>query len=225
MERMKIACLHTAESNVAIFEAACPDGVSLIHVVRPDLLAAAEAEGLTPAIVAATVGALGVLEADAVLLTCSTLGPIAEAAGVMRADAALAEAAVATGGAAGGADGGTVEVLCAAPSTLTATAELFGAAAKRTGARVTIRLVPGAWDLFHAGDHAAYAALIARAAEASRAGVVALAQASMAPAAALVAQLPGRAVLTSPQVALGVALTGAGPALAPDPSRARVNNA
>jgi hypothetical protein len=216
MERMKIACLHTAESNAAIFEAACPDGVSLIHVVRPDLLAAAEAEGLTPAIVAATVGALGVLEADAVLLTCSTLGPIAEAAGVMRADAALAEAAVATGGA----DGGTVEVLCAAPSTLTATAELFGAAAKRTGARVTIRLVPGAWDLFHAGEHAAYAALIARAAEASRADVVALAQASMAPAAAMVAQRPGRAILTSPQVALGAALTGAGPALAPDPSRA-----
>ena len=100
--------------------------------------------------------------------------------------------------------GGTVEVLCAAPGTLTATAELFGAAAGRSGARVTIRLVPGAWRLFHAGDHAAYAELIARDEAASRANVVALAQASMAPAALLTA----RPVLTCPQMALAAALAG-----------------
>ncbi|MCH8168109.1 MAG: Asp/Glu racemase [Proteobacteria bacterium] len=196
---MKIACLHTAESNVAIFEAARPEGVSLGHAVRPDLLAAAEAEGLTPAIAAATAEALGALGkdevADAVLLTCSTLGPAAEAAGALRADAALAEAATA---------GGTVEVLCTAPATLATTAELFGAAAGRTGARLTIRLVPGAWALFQAGDHAGYAALIARDAEASRADVVALAQASMAPA----AQLTARPVLTVPAAALAIALAG-----------------
>ena len=193
---MKIACLHTAESNVAIFEAARPDGVSLRHAVRPDLLAAAEAEGLTPAIAAATAEALGALRdgADAVLLTCSTLGPAAGPAGALRADAALAEAATAAGG--------TVAVLCTAPGTLAATAELFGAAAASTGARVTIRLVPGAWRLFHAGDHAGYAALIARDAEASRAGVVALAQASMAPA----AHLTARPVLTCPQAALAAVL-------------------
>ena len=202
---MRIACLHTAESNVAVFEAARPIGVSLSHAVRPDLLAAAEDEGLTPAIAAATAEALGALRdgADAVLLTCSTLGPAAGPAGALRADAALAEAAVSGGGA--------VEVLCTAPSTLAATAELFGAAAERSGARVTVRLVPGAWRLFHAGDHAAYAERVARDAEASRADVVALAQASMAPA----AQLAGRPVLTCPQVALMAALMG------PDPSRAR----
>ena len=193
---MKIACLHTAESNVAIFDAARPDGVNLRHAVRPDLLAAAEAEGLTPSLAAATAQALGALGdgADAVLLTCSTLGPAAETAGALRADAALAEAATAAGG--------TVEVLCAAPSTLAATAELFGAAAARSGARLTIRLVPGAWALFHAGDQAGYSALIAREAEASRAGVVALAQASMAPA----ARLTARPVLTCPQAALAAVL-------------------
>jgi hypothetical protein len=193
---MRIACLHTAESNVAIFEAARPDGVRLSHAVRPDLLAAAEAEGLTPAIAAATAEALGALRggADAVLLTCSTLGPAAGPAGALRADAALAEAATA--------GGGTVEVLCAAPGTLTATAELFGAAAGRSGARVTIRLVPGAWALFHAGDHAGYAERVARDADASRADVVALAQASMAPA----AQLTARPVLTCPHVALAAAV-------------------
>ncbi len=207
---MRIACLHTAASNVVLFEAARPDGVRLSHAVRPDLLAAAEAEGLTPAIAAATAEALGALAkdegTDAVLLTCSTLGPAAEAAGALRADAALAEAA--------SAGGGTVEVLCAAPSTLTVTAELFGAAAGRTGARVTVRLVPGAWGLFHAGDQAGYAALIARDAEASRADVVALAQASMAPA----AQLTARPVLTCPEAALAAALMDT------DPWRARTQD-
>jgi hypothetical protein len=202
LEAVKIACLHTAGSNVAIFEAACPEGVRLSHAVRPDLLAAAEAEGLTSAIAAATVAALGALArdegADAVLLTCSTLGPAAEAAGALRADAALAEAATV--------EGGTIEVLCAAPSTLAATAELFGLAAERSGARVTVRLVPGAWDLFHSRDLAGYAALIARDAEASRADVVALAQASMAPAAALTA----RPVLTCPQAALAAIVSGGG---------------
>ena len=192
---MKIACLHTAESNVAVFEAARPDGVSLSHAVRPDLLAAAEAEGLTPGIAAATAEALRGLDADAVLLTCSTLGPAAEAAGALRADAALAEAATA--------EVGNVEVLCAAPSTLAATAELFGAAAEASGARVTIRLVPGAWELFHAGDHAAYAERIARDADASRADVVALAQASMAPA----AELAGRPVLSVPMAALAAVIS------------------
>jgi hypothetical protein len=194
---MKIACLHTADSNVGVFEAACPEGVELRHAVRPDLLAAAEAEGLTPEIAAATGEALGALQGDRVLLTCSTLGPAAKGTGALRADAALAEAAVA--------GGGTIEVLCAAPSTLAATAELFGAAAERTGARVTIRLVPGAWALFHAGDHDGYARAIARDAEASEADVVALAQASMAPA----AQLAGRPVLTCAQVALAAALAAA----------------
>jgi hypothetical protein len=127
------------------------------------------------------------------VLTCSTLGPAAAAAGALRADAALAEAAVAGGGA--------VEVLCAAPGTLAATAELFGAAAGRTRARVTIRLIPGIWDLFLAGDRAAYVERIARDAEASRADVVALAQASMTPA----ARLTTRAVLCSPAAALTAA--------------------
>ena len=92
---MRIACLHTAECNVAIFEAARPDGVSLRHAVRPDLLAAAEADGLTPDIAAATAEALAALRdgADAVLLTCSTLGPAAGASG----------ADLSAGGAGGGA--------------------------------------------------------------------------------------------------------------------------
>ncbi len=194
---MRIACLHTASSNVAVFDGARPEGVELVHAVRPDLLAAAEAAGgLTPEIADATGAALRALAegAEAVLLTCSTLGPAAAAAGALRADAALAVAVARAGGAA--------EVLCAAPSTLAATSELFAEAAAGTGAWPDVRLVPGAWPLFHAGDLDAYHASIAAAADASGADVVALAQASMAPA----ARLCRRPVLTVPGAALAAVL-------------------
>ena len=49
---MRIACLHTAESNIAVFEAAAQAlGLgrdTLVHVVREDLLAAAEPLAANP---------------------------------------------------------------------------------------------------------------------------------------------------------------------------------
>ncbi len=189
----RIACLHTADSNVAVFDAALGmaglAGVTLRHAVRADLLAEAEQEGgLTPEIAARTIQALQALcaEADAVLLTCSTLGPAAEAASaaipILRVDAALA-AEAARGG-------GKVTVLCAARTTVEPTRLLFEAAARATGAVVSVELVPGAWAAFKAGQQERYLAMIAQAAMAARrAGAqrVALAQASMAGASALVA--------------------------------------
>jgi len=75
---MRIACLHTAASNAAVFDAACPAGVTLSHAVRSDLLAAAEvAGGLTTEIALETAAALRRLEGDRVLLTCSTIGAAA----------------------------------------------------------------------------------------------------------------------------------------------------
>jgi len=71
-------------------------------------------------------------------------------------------------------------------------------------ARVTLRLVPGAWAQFHGGDLAGYAETIARDADASRADRVALAQVSMTPA----ARLTRRAVLTVPEAALAACLEG-----------------
>src|SRR5579872_1205029 len=102
---MHIACLHTVESNIAVFDAALADLATLpawlTHAVRPDLLADAErAGGLTPEIVERTAEALRGLakRADAVLLTCSTVGPavagLKAAVPVFRVDGALAEAAV-----------------------------------------------------------------------------------------------------------------------------------
>jgi hypothetical protein len=206
-----IACLHTADSNCAVFEAAaCKLGLAsdvLHHTVRPDLLEAAErAGGLTDEIARQTAAALSALaaRAHAVLLTCSTLGPSTAIVGqtpvpVLRIDAALAEKAAAAGG--------KVVALCAVETTVVPTTALFSAAAKRTGVALEIRLVAGAWSSFRAGDRDGYLAAIAKAADASYddgAAIVALAQASMAGAADLVHR--GPRPLTSPEAGLRAAL-------------------
>ena len=204
---MRIACLHTAQSNVAVFDAALSelavDQVVLRHAVRADLLADAErAGGLTPKIAERTGQALDLLSAgaDVVLLTCSTLGPTVErfvGAPVLRVDAALAHAAVR--------GGGTVVALVAVQTSLEPTRALFGSAAAAAGAKVEVRLVPGAWEAFKAGDSDGYLATIGAAARAALAGGadrVALAQASMAGA----AKQFGERVLTSPVAGLAAAI-------------------
>jgi hypothetical protein len=209
---LRIACLHTAESNIAVFDSSLRDlgpvGVELRHSVRADLLAAAEeAGGLTSPIIEQTANALGALcnEADAVLLTCLTLGPAAEAAAesapipVLRVDAALAHKAVK--------DGGKVAVLCAVETTLEPTRLLFEKAAQATGAEIVMWLVPGAWEAFRAGDRNRYLSMIAQAAdEATRNGAkqVALAQASMAGAVDLAST--GRHLLNSSMAGLAAAI-------------------
>lgn len=204
-----IACLHTAAGNRAVFEAACPPGVTLTHALREDLLKDAEAAGgLTAEITARTAAALEALAqpgVDAVLLTCSTVGPGAAAARaaipVLRVDAALAEAA--TRG------GGRVVALCAVETTVEPTRALFAEVAARNGATLEVRLVPDAWAAFRAGDAAGYHAIVARAAEAAfaeGADQVALAQASMTGAVAL---CRGRKPLASPPVGLAAAIAAA----------------
>ncbi|NEU14533.1 Asp/Glu racemase [Methylobacterium sp. BTF04] len=212
---VRIACLHTAESNIAVFDVALHTtgfaGVELHHEVRADLLAAAKREGrLTPEIAARTAEVLRGLcvEADVVLLTCSTLGPAAESAAVdapvpiMRVDAALAAEAVK--------GGGRVVALCAVETTVEPTRLLFEAAARATGAEVVVRVVPGAWEAFKAGERDTYLTMIADAAnEAAQAGAerVALAQASMAGACDLIHS--GIRPLNSPVTGLAAAAKAA----------------
>jgi hypothetical protein len=184
---LTIACLHTAQSNAPLFEAAAqalPGGaLRLTHEVRPDLL-----REPTPATLAEAAALLRHLAdgADAVLLTCSTIGAAAALVSgapcpVLRADAALAEAACR--------GGGPVHVLYAAPTTRGPTEALFTEAAAKTGASLDLRLVEGGWDLFLAGDLPGYHARIAATAE-GLPDRVALAQASMAGAAALMGGAP-----------------------------------
>jgi hypothetical protein len=204
-----IACLHTAASNVAVFDAACPADVTLTHTVREDLLHDAEAAGgLTDGIATRAARALEALSApgvDAVLLTCSTVGPGAERARasvpVLRVDAALAEQATRRGG--------RVVVLCAVETTVEPSRRIFAEAAARNGASIDVRLVPGAWAAFRAGDVARYDAIVAAASDAAfadGAAEVALAQASMAGSVALAT---GRRPLASPAAGITAALSAA----------------
>ena len=209
---MRIACLHTADSNVAVFHEAANslrcDSLQLTHVVRSDLLAAAEdSGGLTKTIIADTQAALRNLcvNHDAVLLTCSTLGPSVDglstemSARIIRADEALAKQAVS--------QGGRLVVLCAADTTVKPTSELFHGVPRSATSTIEIQFIPNIWGLFKTGDLSGYFSAIATAADnayLNGANVVALAQASMANAAALAKK--GPPPLTSPICGLSAAI-------------------
>ncbi|WP_207537073.1 hypothetical protein [Sabulicella rubraurantiaca] len=193
----RLACLHTARSNAALFEAAVDAlpvrAAELSHHARPDLLREPDAATLDEA--ARVMEAL-TRGADSVILTCSTIGRAVERVRapcpVLRADAALAEAATRSGG--------EVTVLYAAPTTREPTEALFSAAAARTGATVKLHFVAKAWDCFLGGDLSGYHARIREAAEEAM-GRVAFAQASMTPAAEGLTPrpltVPGAAILAA----------------------------
>lgn len=187
--RRQVAFLHTARTNIRFFEAAAGAGSTRLtwaqrHDVRPDLLAALDSDACErDAALQETRGELSRLAqgADAVVLTCSSLGPAcedwSEAPGALfRADEALALSSTSKGG--------RVLALYAAPSSEEPTVQLFQAAATMTSASVECRLVKGAWSHFLAGRHEDYADTIAQVAlsEHARFDVVALAQTSMATA-------------------------------------------
>ena len=209
-----LTLLHTGEIHVAgfteRFQVAAPD-IPLRHVVRADLLAAAEAAGgLTPEIAAETTTILNAALAEGatcVLCTCSTLGPAVEAAAqeiaapILRIDRALAETAVA--------ESNRVLVVAAVETTIGPTLALLEEAAATAGRDVTFRtlVLPQAWALFRAGDFAGYTAAIADAIRETLgdADMVVLAQASMAGAVAALEDL-GVPVLASPPLAVAQAI-------------------
>ena len=202
-----ITLLHTSPAHVPTFDAlrdALAPGMALRHIVREDLLARARGEGITREI-AAEVAAL--VTPGATLCTCTTLGKAAEAAGALRIDRPLMQAAAQTGG----------KVLLAyclestAGPSLSLLREEMEKTANSAGTETVF--LPSAWPLFEAGDIPAFAAAIAtgiRAAITPDIACIALAQASMAPAAPLLAdtRLP---VLASPELAFRAALASISP--------------
>jgi len=164
----------------------------------PALLAEAERSGgMTAALrlrIAQMITAL-LPQFDAVLITCSTLGPVADEFSVqdrvMRTDGMLAEALQR--------QSGPTVALCAAESTLAATRALFC----KPDSQSEVVLVEGAWTAFKAGDTTRYFALIAAAVEQAYqqgAVAVALAQSSMT---SVAQQFPDtRRPLTGPHLAL-----------------------
>ncbi|WP_329436942.1 arylsulfatase [Streptomyces albidoflavus] len=187
-----LALLHTSPVHVPVFDALRDrqrPGLTLRHTVAPELLDRARREG--PDAVAdeiAEVVRRAVDEgAGAVLCTCSTLGAVAETlpapVPVLRVDRPMAEAAVARAG------DGRITVAAA----LASTADLVTEAARRAGhrPRITTLLVPGAWDLFEAGDTDGYHRAVAAAlTPVTGTDAVVLAQASMEPARALLPAEP-----------------------------------
>ncbi|WP_129339559.1 aspartate/glutamate racemase family protein, partial [Cellulomonas endophytica] len=220
--RAVVGLVHTVPALAARFDAdlaAADPGLRRLHVVDGGLLADAVAGGVTPAVEAALgahVRHLVAAGADAVLVTCSSVGEAAERAAaavpvpVVRVDAAMAEEAVAAATAPGAR--GRVAVLATLGSTLGPTGRLVERAVARAGADVAVAasVVPGAAEARAAGDEARADALVgeAVAAAAADADVVVLAQASMAGAAAGAgAAVP---VLTSPAGGVAALLRAVG---------------
>jgi len=201
-----IAFLHTARVHVPTFERLmreiAPD-LEVSHLVKEELLCDARAAGIgNPALTARVHDAMREAAsggAAVVACTCSTIGGIAEqtatggAFAAQRIDRAMADRAVRAGP--------RVLVAAALESTLEPTTALILSAAAQAGVdvRPSVLLVEGAWAHFEAGDTTRYIETLARAirAAAVAADVVVLAQASMAPVAAELADI-GIEVLGSP---------------------------
>ncbi|MFD0265423.1 aspartate/glutamate racemase family protein [Streptomyces sp. NPDC127106] len=202
-----LTLLHTSPVHVPVFDALRDrehPGAVLRHLVVPELLDRARAQGAES--VVADLRELLAGSAGPVLVTCSTIGAVAESltgevgVPVLRVDRPMAAAAVRTGP--------RITVLAALESTLGPTEALLAEEAGGRSAVVTSRVVAGAWDRFEAGDTAGYLALVAEAVDAvADADVIVLAQASMAGAAAL-ATTPAP-VLSSPAPGLAAALAAA----------------
>ena len=184
-----VTFLHTAEIHVATFDRlmkeTAPD-LTCHHVVREEWLAEARANGLNDDLQNRVSEFLEntARSSDAVLCTCSTLGPLADdaqAAGVkvLRIDRPMMEHAVSLDG--------TIMVALCLESTIQPTLELLRETAKqanRPGTFTTI-LCAEAWPYFEQGDLDGFRNSIAGSirsgiAEIEQPSCIVLAQASMA---------------------------------------------
>ncbi|MFD7923817.1 aspartate/glutamate racemase family protein [Streptomyces sp. NPDC059740] len=206
--RPRVCVLHTVAALPAVFDpllAELAPGVRPYHVVDESLLADTVAHGPLPrtaARLAAYVTQAEAAGAEAVLVTCSSVGPFAEAARplaaipVLRVDEPMAREAVTLGT--------RIAVLATLDSTLRPTADLVRrqAAAAGTEVRLTTSTCPGAHRAKATGDAARHDALVAEEARRLAAGhdVLVLAQASMAAALRLLPEgTLGVPVLSSPR--------------------------
>jgi hypothetical protein len=208
-----LTLLHTAPVHIDTFDrlvAEIDPSIPVRHIVDESLLHDARAAGtITPDLARRIHTRVREAAADAavVLCTCSTIGGSAEEAGgqsaatVLRVDRPMAERAVALGS--------RIVVAAALASTLGPTTELLYDEAQRANKEIEISevLCASAWPKFEQGDHAGYAQAIAACLHSTPelGDVIVLAQASMAPAAALCADL-GVPILSSPRIGMEAAV-------------------
>jgi hypothetical protein len=203
-----VGFLHTAQVHVATFEALSRElmpSARTVHRVDPEALELARQDGMGEHVRAVVAGHLAELRdvgCEVVLCTCSTLGELAEGLSgdgleVIRIDRPMLRRAVTLGP--------RIGVIAALASTVEPTTRVLAAEATDAGADISfeVSVVAGAWDAFLSGDAAEYYLRIEQGVRAlsSRCDVVVLAQASMEPAAALLAGL-ATPVLTSPRSAV-----------------------
>mgnify|MGYP000497863752 CR=1 FL=1 len=207
---MAIGFLHTAAEHTATFDqlvvSAAGFDAARTHVVVPELLADAIELGIED---------VGVRDAlalqlrsfpdavDQIIVTCSTLGGIAEELApvdgplVTRVDRPMAEAAVAAGH--------RIGVAYSTSATVLPTTSLLWAVAATAGSAIDLDLIDceSAWKLFVAGKRDEYLAAVASTIRdrAHNVDVVILAQASMASVAELIADLD-IPVFSSPALAV-----------------------
>lgn len=209
-----ITFVHTSPLHVETFEQLAKDAAPEIatkHVVVAELLACAQSVGADdPDLVARVQGVMTQAAAagsSIVMCTCSTIGGAAERTPTydrfraLRVDRAMADAAVL--------GGPRVLLVATAASTLGPTQRLLDESAAALGrvVEITHLLVPDAWAHFERGDVDAYIRCVAAAVRAapSSTDVVVLAQASMAPAAEALSDLPVK-VLSSPRMGVAAAI-------------------
>lgn len=208
----KLGLLHTSATLVPVFgELLRPFGarVTAFNIVDDSLIKDVIAQGsLTPPVAARVVDQVALAEragADAILVTCSSIGEAVELAArlcrvpVVRVDQAMADRAVGIGG--------RIGVLATLPTTLGPTEDLVRRRADRAGRSVAVnaQVCPGAFDALMAGDAAAHDALVGAALQTMirESDVVLLAQASMARVAeGLAAGETAVPVLASPPLAV-----------------------
>ena len=187
--KKRLAILHTVAGLVATFQQLCVElmtNVEVYHIVDESLLKDTIRDGApSPVTYRRLTDYLRGAEeagADAVLVTCSSMGPCVEAARpligipVVRVDEAMAEKAVQTGQ--------RIGVAATLATTLKPTSELIERKASQTGGRHTIisKLCEGAFEAVVRGDTSTHDRIVSQCLRELDANtdLVVLAQASMA---------------------------------------------
>ncbi|OWU85581.1 hypothetical protein ATO6_01200 [Oceanicola sp. 22II-s10i] len=198
---MTLTLLHTAEAHVATFSALrdrIAPGAALNQHVRADWLAEARDRGVSSDL-AARLDRFIRAAPGPVICTCTTLGPAAEAAGAIRIDRPMMQAAAL--------HDGRIVMAYALSSTLAPSRDLLAEYAAHD--RIAPLDLTAHWPLFESDARDQFLDAIAGGIRAevaaTGAGCVVLAQASMAGAKALLTDLPCP-VLASPELALRAGL-------------------
>jgi hypothetical protein len=201
---MRIALIHALKHSIAPIEASFarlwPD-VTLMNLLDDSLSADVARDGRLTAYMTDRFLALGryvaSTHADAILFTCSAFGPCIEAVAreqeaipVLKPNEAMIEQAVARGH--------RIGLLSTFPPTLQSMPQEFP-----SSVQIVPKLAEGALAALDRGDRAEHDRLVAQAARDLRdCDLIALAQYSMAPGAAQVAEASKLPVLTTPDSAV-----------------------